>query len=87
MVAYASYLRSYATPHFQQGRKSAEKNEPKVPVSKRVNESVRTDGIGHWIVAAEGKLVCGKCGGRSTRKCEKCNVGLHDLCFKDFHQK
>jgi len=58
----------------------------------------RTDGLNHWIVATDttedGKkrrLNCRQCSkegkkdNKTLMKCEKCNVGLHHLCFKEKH--
>lgn len=49
-------------------------------------ESMRRDGKDHWIVSSETQqLVCRFCKGRSSWKCDKCNVGLHAKCFKVYH--
>ena len=48
-------------------------------------ESVRADGINHWIIHTETKGVCGQCTNRSFYRCEKCNVALHANCFKTWH--
>ena len=52
--------------------------------TQRVIPEIRHDGIDHWI--AKGNLRrCAKCSKTSKYFCEKCNVGLHPDCFKDFH--
>ena len=49
-------------------------------------EPVRRDGKDHWIVSTDGSQpVCKVCAGRSSWKCEKCNIGLHPKCFKIYH--
>ena len=50
-----------------------------------VSDCVRRDGVGHWIVSCNQNLRCKVCPGRAVFKCEKCNVGLHPKCFKDYH--
>ena len=48
--------------------------------------SVRQDGKDHWIVSTEGQQPkCKVCFGRSSFRCEKCQVGLHPKCFKIYH--
>ena len=54
--------------------------------TKRVNLDIRCDGIDHWIAKGNQRR-CAKCSKTSKYFCEKCNVGLHLDCFKDFHIK
>lgn len=53
----------------------------------RVNNEVRFDQLGHTIVVSNTQLRCAQCPGKTTRKCSKCNIGLHDKCFEQFHIK
>jgi hypothetical protein len=76
-----SYLQMYATPLNKRGPKS-----PK-PAVKRVTNAVRFDRVDHWIVEANGSPRCAQCGKHTTKICEKCNIGLHEKCFKQFHVK
>ena len=54
--------------------------------TQRVNLDIRYDGINHRI-AKGNQQRCAKCSKTSQYFCEKCNVGLHPDCFKDFHIK
>ena len=54
-------------------------------VSKRVDDSVRFDGLNHLLGSEEKKSRCALCGKTTKRKCTKCNVKLHDFCFAAFH--
>ena len=54
--------------------------------TQRVNLDIRYDGIDHWIAKGNQRR-CAKCSKTSKYFCEKCNVGLHPDCFKDFHIK
>ena len=54
--------------------------------TQRVNLDIRYDGINHWI-AKGNQPRCAKCSKTSKYFCEKCNVGLHPDCFKDFRIK
>ncbi|KAI1700652.1 transposase IS4 domain-containing protein [Ditylenchus destructor] len=51
----------------------------------RVSEDIRYDRRDHWIVINETRIRCAECNSQTTRKCEKCGVGLHDQCFKAYH--
>ena len=57
--------------------------------SASLRDDVRYDGFNHWPQANEGgkQISCRECGGKSTRICGKCRVGLHDLCFEKFHTR
>ena len=54
--------------------------------TQRVNLDIRYDGIGHWIAKGNQRR-CAKCSKSNKYFCEKCNVGLHQDCFKNFHIK
>ena len=56
-------------------------------VSTRVLPDVRYDGLNHWIQVIATQRRCALCGKKSTRVCEKCDVGLHDVCFKSYHSR
>ena len=54
--------------------------------TQRVIPEIRYDGINHWIAKGNQRR-CAKCSKTSKYFCEKCNVGLHPDCFKDFHTR
>ena len=54
--------------------------------TQRVIPEIRYDGIDHWIAKGNQRR-CAKCSKTSKYFCEKCNVGLHPDCFKDFHTR
>ncbi|XP_054724350.1 piggyBac transposable element-derived protein 3-like [Uloborus diversus] len=54
-------------------------------LSSRVCNEVSFDGKDHLIVVNPKQIRCAYCGKKSTRKCIKCLVGLHDKCFEIFH--
>ena len=54
--------------------------------TQRVIPEIRYDGIDHWN-AKGNQRPCAKCSKTSKYFCEKCNVGLHPDCFKDFHTR
>lgn len=56
-------------------------------LSKRVNNGNRYDQVDHTIIVSKIQLRCAQGPGKKTRKCEKCNVGLHEKCFQQFHAK
>lgn len=75
-----SYLRGHGQPPAKRGPKGHK------ALSSRVTDEVRYDGLNHWIVDAGGhKPECAECGGRTSKKCDKCDLGLHVDCFKKFH--
>ena len=46
----------------------------------------RFDGINHWPVVSENCRRCQFCHkGKSKTVCEKCDCGLHNQCFKNYH--
>ena len=54
--------------------------------TQRVIPEICYDGIDHWI-AKGNQHPCAKCSKTSKYFCEKCNIGLHPDCFKDFHTR
>ena len=55
------------------------------PLDRRIPPEVRFDGAGHFIDRINTQRRCAECGGKATRVCTKCDVGLHDRCFVAFH--
>ena len=53
-------------------------------VSKRVEDSVRYDGLNH-LIGESTKTRCALCSKTVQKKCLKCGVNLHDYCFSAFH--
>lgn len=76
------YLKKYATPVVGGGRPKSSQE-----ICSRVLDNIRYDRCDHWIVVAEKQNRCALCKKNATKKCEKCNVNLHDFCFKSFHVK
>uniref|UniRef100_A0A915D895 Phorbol-ester/DAG-type domain-containing protein n=1 Tax=Ditylenchus dipsaci TaxID=166011 RepID=A0A915D895_9BILA len=60
-----------------------ERSLPKIP--KRITNSVIFNRYDHWITASESSLQCGVCEKKDYEEMEKCDVCLHDKCFKEFH--
>ena len=54
--------------------------------TQRVIPEICYDGIDHWIAKGNQRR-CAKFSKTSKYFCEKCNVGLHPDCFKDFHTR
>ena len=54
--------------------------------TQRVIPEIRYDEIDHWMAKGNQRR-CAKCSKTSEYFCEKCNVGLHPDCFKDFHTR
>jgi len=53
-----------------------------------VLDEVRFDGQNHFIVHMDGgQRRCSQCGMKVQKKCNKCEVTLHDRCFELFHTK
>ena len=61
-------------------------NFPAPRSTQRIIPEIRDDGIDHWIAKGNQRR-CAKCSKTSNYFCEKCNVGLHPDCFKDFHTR
>ena len=57
-------------------------------VASQVSPAIRFDGLHHYAVDAGNRPACAVCTGRPSKKCSKCNVGLHvQYCFEKFHTK
>ena len=54
-------------------------------LDKRVPTAVRLDGKHHLVEPWPTQLRCAACGMKTKRRCQKCEVGLHDKCFAAFH--
>ena len=55
---------------------------------EKVPVDVRFDGNNHFIGRIpDGQKRCALCGLKVQRKCNKCNVALHQRCFEPFHTK
>ena len=52
----------------------------------KVSDEVRYDAINHWIGKGR-QLRCPSCQKSTLYFCEKCNVGIHPDCHKQFHIK
>ena len=52
----------------------------------KVSDKVRYDAINHWI-GKEKQRGCASCQKTTLYFCEKCNIGLHPDCHKQFHIK
>lgn len=68
---------------------TASNNVPRssLAVIKRVPVTIRLDGKMHHIVKNDKQSRCGMCHKNTTKKCEKCNVALHQKCSPAFHTK
>lgn len=56
-----------------------------VALDKRVPAAVRYDRTDHLITPWPTQLRCSHCGLKTKHRCMKCQTGVHDRCFKDFH--
>lgn len=52
---------------------------------RRVSLDVRTDHLDHYQKALMTQKRCGVCHKNTRKGCQKCGVGLHDHCFKQWH--
>ena len=68
-------LKSYGTPSAQGRRPSLFPSD------------VRYDGKSHWIVKGDTERRCKQCTKKTVYRCEKCDIGLHADCFKEYHVK
>ena len=50
----------------------------------KLSDEVRCDAINHWI-GKRKQLRCASCQKSTLYFCEKCNVGIHPDCHKQFH--
>ena len=61
---------------------------PGRPISftSKAASQIRYDNYNHWLIRSDQEHArCKYCSGRSTYKCEKCNVPLHPQCHKNYH--
>ena len=56
-------------------------------LDKQVSPAVRFNGQNHLIQPWKTQLRCASYGMKTMRRCSKCQVGVHDRCFQDFHSK
>ena len=56
-------------------------------VAKRVNDTIRYDGIGHLLGKLETRTRCALCGLHTLYYCTKCDVKLHTKCFEGLAQE
>ncbi|KAK6188726.1 hypothetical protein SNE40_004845 [Patella caerulea] len=54
-------------------------------LDKRIPPQIRFDGQGHFIEKSDKQARCAACGMKCRQRCIKCNVGVHDRCFIQFH--
>jgi DNA excision repair protein ERCC-6 len=76
------YLKKYGRPSAGTGRPKSSKD-----LLLRIPSEIRYDRTDHWIVNAAKQNRCALCKKNSTKCCEKCNINLHDVCFKTYHVK
>lgn len=74
------YFAKYGTPISTGGRPVSRKE-----LGSRVVNEIRYDRLDHWIVNADKQNRCAFCKKNCTKACEKCQVNLHEACFKPFH--
>lgn len=58
-----------------------------VSLDRRVLPEVRFDRLDHLVQSWPTQLRCGSCGKKTMRRCAKCKVGLHDMCFQQYHTR
>ncbi|XP_049946923.1 piggyBac transposable element-derived protein 2-like [Schistocerca serialis cubense] len=51
----------------------------------RVSTYVRLDPENQFIVPSKTQKRCSYCKKKTTKICDRCNVGVHDKCFTSFH--
>lgn len=54
-------------------------------LQRRCPDTLRFDGVGHFIVRHPTQVRCAVCNMKVYKKCIKCCVGLHMECFPGFH--
>ncbi|KAK6178191.1 hypothetical protein SNE40_013001 [Patella caerulea] len=54
-------------------------------LDKRIPPQITFDGQGHFIEKNDKQARCAACGMKCGQGCIKCNVGVHDRCFIQFH--
>ena len=70
-----TYLSQYAKPPHKGLR-----GRPQQTLS-----DIRYDGNNHWVVPQVKQTRCAHCHAKTTTRCEKCDIGLHVKCFKEYH--
>lgn len=84
-----NFRREICLTYFQQSMSNLP--GPGRPITKtrkrKVLDTVRYDGLNHFIEVNKTQIRCGNCGKKVTRKCNICNIGLREKRFKDFHTK
>ncbi|XP_047103911.1 piggyBac transposable element-derived protein 3-like [Schistocerca piceifrons] len=50
-----------------------------------VSTDVRLDPGNHFFVPSKTQKRCAYCKEKTTKICDRCNVGVHDKCFASFH--
>ena len=53
---------------------------------KRVHADIRYDHVDHYQTLSKTQKRCAFCGKNTRKLCNKCDVGLHDHCFVDWHK-
>ena len=56
-------------------------------LDERLPTDVRYDGLHHYIDPVATQRRCAQCGMKAKTVCCKCNVAIHDRCFRLFHTK
>jgi len=56
-----------------------------LPPSRRVSSDIRSDRTNHYQSALETQKRCALCHKNTRRGCKKCDVGLHNHCFEEWH--
>ena len=81
------FWRSIVDTYYRCLRKSTTTNIfPPARKLSKVSDEVRYDAINHWIGKGKQRR-CASCQKTTLYFCEKCNVGLHPDCHKQFHIK
>ena len=76
------YMKKYSTPRSETGRPRGRI----LPAKRKVCDEVRLDRVEHYQSALEKQKRCGHCGKNTRKGCSKCGIGLHDHCFKEWHE-
>lgn len=80
--------RAIVQVYLARGRRNVSPGRPRgrpASLSKRCPDDVRLDRIDHMITTNNTQRRCVFCGMKTKRACAKCNVALHDRCFRPFH--
>ena len=56
-----------------------------LPSSRHVSSDIRLDRTNHYQSALETQKRCALCHKNTQRGCKKCDVGLHNHCFEEWH--